>query len=730
MRNKQVFIFAFLILVTVFGFYSAQKIELDADGDGYSLASQEQLDLYENFKKNFPASGNAETIIILENTKGWKTLQDFEVLARVTDFWDIRPEVTRASSITNLNYPRKGLFMMKNDRFLDLENERNFDKRMSNSDKYVDIIHKFVSKNKKYALIHIQVKDENGIQLRSKELFEESEVLSGSIKPHYLQYDLIQRDLKSVMRTDAIVLALVAMLLILLSFFILTKSLKGLLLIGLVIAFNLACTLLFMVVMNISFSIHMITIPCIVIVLSFTDVMHLIYHQRLIAEEAEDHKDLRKKVIDRIKSPMLLSSLTNIIGFVVFLILSDNVHLFNFSLVAIFGVLIAFLNSRLLIVHVLSKDLLFIHRVDFTRLNRVHESISKWIRSKRKTVVFGLVAVTLAAIFGVASLFKIDTSENDFNTKLSEPMKAAKILKDEFYGSKLIEIAIHFKGDFWTSDRLKKIEKVEQEIETIFESKAINTPTLIAKRYHRYSLNGNPAAFTIQDTITAKTRAELEKHCGHLGGDGVLSKDRKTARIVYGINDIGLEANRKRYAEVKDVLAKYSNDEMRFEITGKDYISDEGTYYFTLKILFGLAMGILFSSFLTFMVLKSFKESVGLIFVNLIPVLITLVIMLIAGIAVSPLTLLFLSILVGICVDDSIYIITQNESERDKIHIFPIFVTSTVLALGFIALGFSSFYWVRPFAWIFLVGIAIAYLMDLFILPLFFKRNITFDEHG
>ena len=92
--------------------------------------------------------------------------------------------------------------------------------------------------------------------------------------------------------------------------------------------------------------------------------------------------------------------------------------------------------------------------------------------------------------------------------------------------------------------------------------------------------------------------------------------------------------------------------------------------------------------------------------------------------------LFFLSILVGICVDDSIYIITQNDKYSGNLHIFPIFVTSTVLAVGFIALAFSNFEWIRPFAWIFLVGIGMAYVMDLFILPLFFNRNANFDERG
>lgn len=55
MKNKALFIYTFLILTTIIGFYLAQEIKLDANGDGYSLASQEDLEMYEDFQKNFPS---------------------------------------------------------------------------------------------------------------------------------------------------------------------------------------------------------------------------------------------------------------------------------------------------------------------------------------------------------------------------------------------------------------------------------------------------------------------------------------------------------------------------------------------------------------------------------------------------------------------------------------------------------------------------------------------------
>ena len=104
--------------------------------------------------------------------------------------------------------------------------------------------------------------------------------------------------------------------------------------------------------------------------------------------------------------------------------------------------------------------------------------------------------------------------------------------------------------------------------------------------------------------------------------------------------------------------------------------------------------------------------------------------MLYLELSITPLTLFFLSILLGVCVDDSIYLITQNRKGFNALHVVPIFITSFVLSLGFLSLAFSSFEWIQPFGWIFVIGISLAYILDLFVLPLFLNRKAIFGNDG
>ncbi|MFT6921121.1 MAG: putative RND superfamily exporter protein [Crocinitomicaceae bacterium] len=731
MKNKSILILLLLGLITAFGFYSSRNLEFDTEVSGYNLGTDKDLKEYEELQKKFTTNESNELVIVLEKKNGWKSFEDFNLLSDVLSFWSEREEIESALSITNLRYPRKGLLFVKKEPFINLDNKAAFEKRMSKIDAYKDITKKFISADKRYVLLHLKGKTKDGISMDSMAEFKKSEFAKSGIQAHYLQYDVIQQGMKQLMQNDAVLLALISLLLILFSFFILTKSFKGLVLIGGVIASNLAATLLFMMAMDIAFSAHMITIPCIVIVLSFTDIMHLMYHQKQLATDAKDNKELRVKILKRVKTPMLFTSLTNIIGFVVFLILSENDHLFNLSLVAIAGVLIAYLNSRFVVIHLLTKENIMIKRSNLSFLNDVHNRIKNGVRKQRKWVQFGLVAAMAGILFCVVSLFKIDTSDYAMGTKGSAETEAIEILRKEFFGSKRLEVAIHVKDqDFWTSTRLKKVENLEKEISKIYDPLFINSPTLLAKRYNRFKRNGQSGAFVVPNYFSKETKKDLNRFKQFLGGDGILSEDNKTAKIVFGCGNTPLSKSMEQNAQLETLLAKYSDDEMRFELTGRAYISDRGSYSFTVKILIGIGIGILFASLLTFLFMKSIRESIGLIIVNLLPVLATLAIMLWVGIAITPLTLFFLSILVGICIDDSIYIITQEDKSNSDLHIFPVFVTSIVLAVGFIALGFSNFEWVRPFAWIFLVGIALAYVMDLFILPLFFNRNVNFDERG
>lgn len=717
-------VYTAIVLVTILGFYLARNITVETDQSGYSLASVAAEERFDEIQEKFSPSGPSQSVLILEHDAGWNSLAAFRHQAKILAFWEAMPGVTAVSGITGVVYPRQAVLLVKKEPFLNLEDEKAFAQRLQDWEAFQDITGKFISADKRYALLFIATENGSGLSEEAIRRFNQSDLLTEQISVHYLQNDLIAQEVKRLTRNDAVQLAIISTLFILLSFYLLTRSLRGLLLILLMVAFNLALTLMFMMATGISFTVHMITIPCIVIVLSFTDIMHILYHQRLYIDSGQDGSNFRQQIIRSVQLPMLATSLTNMVGFLVFFILSENQYLSNFALVSIVGVLMAFLSSRLLIIHVISSERPLIKKAEFSRLDKLHGGLLAIISRKSQLAITMLTFLTLMVIALITSQFRIDSTEGDLMAKESPLTRAGTILKDEFFGDKQAEVIIEMKEkELWSTGIIHLIDSLERDITQIFAPAYIESPLLAARRYRRFQRNGHPEAFTLPIKMTRFLKEDLERHAAVFGGGSLVSTDKQLTRISFGFANGGLEESRRQYRQLEERLREYESSGLSFELTGSSYLSDQGSYAFTVKIITGLLVGVVFASFVTYVFIRSFRQSLVLIFVNLFPVLTVLALMVMVGIAITPLTLFFLSLLAGICVDDSIYIVMQQRRAEQRLHIFPIIVTSAVLAVGFIALGFSNFLWVRPFSWVFLAGIFLALVMDLLLLPQFMPGN-------
>lgn len=721
MKNSG-FIFILIFITISLGIWSASSLKMETDVSTYNLASYQDIDRYEAFIEGLGAEQGKYGIVILEKPSGWNTLNDFNRLKEIVDFWEVQPQIGKVSSILDVNYPKQGIMYARVEPFLDLNHKKRFEKRLKNYPQYYDIFQKFLSKNRTYAIVFLETS--TGISAAAAERLEALNLGAQGIEVHYLQYDLIQQELESHLQKDTILLGIISLLLILLGFYFLTYSLKGLSLISLMVVFNISATLIVMHVLNMSFTMHMITIPCIITVLSFTDIMHILYHQKALRGDFINDEDLRKAILSEVKTPLLLTSLTNVLGFSMFLLLTENIHLFNYALASIASVCIAYLSSRFLVIRLMNKKVVYLKRDRIPWFYAFHQSCAEWLSHRRKSVLFFFILANMAIISLVVSTFSIDNAENDFSISDASLTRGQEIMETEFFGKKRAEIFLTIKnGTVWDKPILDQIENIEKSIDSLFTPLYINSPSLIVKRYHRYESNGRTNAFFVPKRLTQAYKKEVAKHANDLGGRGIVGHQADQGRILFGFADLDLNSLRKKYEQLRQVLEAENNSSVQFELTGLQYLSDEATHSFANKILIGFGASILFSSVFILLLLKSVRIGFGVLLVNLFPIFIALGLLMLLGVSITPLSLLLLSILLGVCVDDSIYLVTQNRFQSSALHILPIFITSIVLSLGFMSLSFSSFSWVQPFGWVFLLGISMAYFLDVFILSLFFDRD-------
>lgn len=711
---------AFIILIIAIGAFLVPRLHFETDLSGLRLADDAAVQEYEALAANYPDQ-KENPIIILEHSNGWQTYADYLLMDSIAEIVAEFNEVENVSSITNLDIPKNGAFKIELTPHVPLDNETSFNQWASKNDGYSDVFEKYVSDNGLYALLYVEC--ENGLNETSiKELKALNETIT-NCEIQLLQKNLAQDQIRSELAQETLILGGICIGLILLSFYFLTKSLKGLMLIGTIIFFNVSFTVIFMFALNISFNVQMIALPCLIIIFSFTDLMHILYHQAELARNSIKANELKSILKKSLAKPIFLTSLSNIFGFIVFLILSRNSDLTDLSLVAIVAVIIAYLSSRFIAIHLMSPREKYIDHKRIEKIQRFCQSLVNRFRPTKRLLLVQLSAVLAVLLYFLFNNFKIDTSNTGLLSNDSSLRKSQEIISNHFYGSNTLEISIKYKNkdSLWTVNSLQKIEQVEYKLEELFAPLYVISPATIVKRNHRFTINGNPDAYKIPNRISAQTKADLEERYEQWGGNQVVAKDGDLGNIIIGYQHPGLHYSLQHYEALDSMFQTISDESIRFSLTGPAYLSDKGTYTFTRNLITGWSIGVLLSVLLIGFLMRSFLKGLVLLLVNLIPLMLVVLLMPWFGLEINPQSLFLLTILAGLCVDDSIYIMLQDK--KQEIGFYPVLVTSAVLTAGFITFGFSNLTWLSPFAWIFLIGILTALLLDLFILPAFIQSS-------
>ncbi|MCT4560362.1 MAG: MMPL family transporter, partial [Crocinitomicaceae bacterium] len=627
MRNKSTFLYVFLIFTIALAAWSLPYLKMETNLDAYSLASEEEQATYATIQEEFASVESGEMILVAERQDAWESYADFVLLQKLTQQLDALPSVLSVQSITNLRYPKRMLFITQNQPFLNLNSEAAFEKDYQGLWKYPDVANKFISKDQHHVLLFLKTKTNQSISKEELQTVQRNPLFT-DLRLLPLQQEALQQEMEGLVRKDSFLLALISIALILTSFFLLTHALRGLVLIGLMISFNVAFTLLLMVIFDLPFTMHSITVPCIVIVLSFTDLMHMMYYHKKWAMVCETDALLQARIIGQIRIPMLVTSLSNIIGFVIFLVLSENELLFHFSLISILGVSIAFLSSRFLAIRLMKRDAVFLKKIESKSLNTFHERVGAFLSRHTRASKWTLFAGALLIGYGVVANFRIDGYDASEIEGDSPYLEAKKVLQTSFFGSKQMEILVKIDSNqVFDLDRLRKMERMEEWIDSVYQPLFIHSLTTVVKRYYRFVHSGHPAAYRLPAAISHKEEMELLGSLYRLGGSGLLSRNGQMTKITFGYGDPGLQVSMRRYRELQAQINDLGVGDI-FQLTGKHYLSDCGVDRFTQKIVIGLMLGLAFSSLLLFLFIRSFRKSLALIFVNILPALLVLLVML------------------------------------------------------------------------------------------------------
>lgn len=250
---------------------------------------------------------------------------------------------------------------------------------------------------------------------------------------------------------------------------------------------------------------------------------------------------------------------------------------------------------------------------------------------------------------------------------------------------------------------------------------------------HQEMFKGDSSYYLVPDTqddvelyLSEFPRSELEPY---------VTEDYSTARISVRHNVSNSLVLNRAVDDVYKMLPTLLGPDIGFAMTGKKLMVNRAAESLMKEQISSLIL-ILVIIFVLFTVLyTSWLAGLLSLVPNVIPVLMSFGLMGYLGVPLNPGTAMVAAIAIGVAVDDTIHLMTRfgveskrNLNELDAVRAtirgeaVPIISTSIALALGFSALGFSSFSIVAQFGLLAAATMVWAAVADLLIMPILLRQ--------
>lgn len=687
--------FVFLGLVVILlAALAFPRLRFVKEFDEFSLVDEEALAKVNAFNGLFES--NEETsVLILENNTLWDSDRDYARLNEIVQELEQTMPDQNFYSITNIEFVRKGVLGFGKKKLFHEIISKDIDKLKKN---YQDVFSKFESENAKYALVFIE--SELGVSPDEKICFDVLKQVSPEIKAYFFNREGFVNELNTLSFDNLIWNTITVLGLLLIGFYFFARSLQPIFLIGFVLLINLAFLVIYLAVLDIQISPQLSSLPALIVILTFSDCIHITWAQQNYKQ------NIRKQIL----LPLSLTSLTNCIGFLFFLSISENDILYDLSVLAILSIVSSLLVSVFVLFQFKVND--WGYRID--RLNEFSNFLVKSFRHFQGRFAL-LVLILLLALGGVFVVNNI-TVERNFKANNELPFsEASDILQNYFFGSYQLTLEISPKeGRQFTDDRVANaLNLVEKDLDSLFDFLYISSPNVVLKRFNRFYRHERANSFDLPGELSERKLKEFRLFKNVAGWKEVVNHN--TGRLILGYNSNSLLDRNKLYQELEKTFANL--DLLNCQIVSLSYFQDKEEFRFLRTVSVGFLLLFFLSSGLIFILKKSFLLAFKFLIANTLPICFALGLMVVFEVPLNSNSFLMLSVLIGVSLDDSIYYIYKNRlgDMKSKIQI-PIVLTSFSLAFAMLGFVTSSYSWIQPFSIILALSFLLSLLFDMLLL--------------
>lgn len=708
--------------IIFFGLWSATQLTFNFDLSTFTSEDSQESINYKSYSNKFPFYSQGITIII-DFEKKLEKLEDFRKIERLTNQLIDLKGVKNTTSITSIRLPERNGFGMKKRSLVHLSNEATFHKYFAKLNAYSDVTPKFISKENNATCIYVDL-DIISPSI-TIERIQECVAKFNFPKTYYSGSEFFKKTAEETYSSEMFKLVSIGGTGLIALFFFFFRDLRSLVIVLFVIGQNIAGILIAFWLFEITIGILTLTIPLLILVLSFCDIVHVLYRFKLESKEFSVDQRLIN-TMNSLRSALWLTSLTTFCAFAIFTFSSVD-QIVDFGLITCIGIAIAYLSAR----YLLPQFIVFFRVQPFNKEPKVSflvTGIKMALVRFRMIATIGVIGLIFLAISVILNFSINDSPQNNLGDEMGSSIA---FLNENFDGARTIEVVIT-DTNVLTENNIHLVDSIEHYLRTSYQCNAVFSVNTVVKRLNRYNHFGIPQYFKIPNQLDGKFFAQLEEKKEALGLLNAVTEDHKLLRIVGRLKDEGSADARIRNLDLNAFLRTLSIDEDRLFISGHSFVYDQSTFRVTWLILISVILSVVMAMIVIGIVFRSMKVVLALLIPNLIPLVGALWLMHALGIDLNPFSAMALSILLGLSIDDTIYItscVRDNISSGSpypiekslKKNVFPILVTSLLLTAGFGTLIFSSIESNKNIGILVSIILLIALLSDLLILPALLK---------
>lgn len=719
MRNRAIGILLGMLslIITAVVVYPSLQFEL-----GLSSLTAQDSDEYRHFEeysRQFPSGQNTWLVAIDFQGKklGRHEFLKVDVLCKQLEKLE---GVHKVYNLSSIRIPQRSVFGLRNRQLLPLESDRAFENGWKRLEAYPDVRPKFISLDETATCVYLELDREPSEKLvhdlkQQVEHFDFPEV-------HYAGSSMLSVEAKKQLSKEMNFLGMIgaAILFVLLS--VLFRDWRSILLSTLLVLFNASWVILLFWISERPVSVLALTTPLLIAVLSFSDIVHILFAVRNRSREIPLLERVRTSMRE-IRAPLWLTSLTTFLAFAVFLF-SPVTEIVDFGWITCLGIALSYLSARFLLPELIV--LIGVGKQTFFSFGWVHRILGHVLLRPRVVVRIGTFATI--ALLGL-SISTLHIDNHALNNGSDRLMDGQIYMNEKFGGTRSVEVIVSGEKLLGVST-LHKVNQIEHYLLKEYGCTSVFSINTVAKRLNRFEHFGRSAFYALPETIDETFLAKLREYKDVLGLGDALSKDEKTLKIVGRLKDGGSADALARTEKLETFLASLDQGDTEVFVSGHAILNDRSMHLVTSLILLGVLISLVIATVLTGIYFRAWRLVLAVLLPNLLPLLAALVFLGIFQMDLNPFSAMALSILLGLSLDDTIYITGTYLQKRDQgvdliesvgWNLFPVIATSLILAVGFGVLLFSSLEPNQNIGLLVSIILVIALLSDLLLLPAMLK---------